>query len=104
MDRSLYGPALFLNQGKFYPIMKRGDDELVGELRGCFSDVLGKMIEDEEIQNKINQQVVLYENQRGPFSIVTAMQNIGTRNPCKCFKFQQLNFCNLIPTNTFISN
>jgi hypothetical protein len=56
MDHPLYGAALYLNQGKFYPIMKRGDDELVGELRGCFNDVLGRMVEDDVLRNKIDQQ------------------------------------------------
>jgi hypothetical protein len=56
MDHPFYGAALYLNQGKFYPIMKRGDDELVGELRGCFNDVLGRMVEDDVLRNKIDQQ------------------------------------------------
>ncbi|KAM0881724.1 hypothetical protein ACQ4PT_032771 [Festuca glaucescens] len=43
MDHPLYGAALFLNPGKFFSIVKSGDDALVGELRSCFNDVLAKM-------------------------------------------------------------
>ncbi|KAM0882561.1 hypothetical protein ACQ4PT_032185 [Festuca glaucescens] len=37
MDHPLYGAALFLNPGKFFSIVKSGDDALVGELRSCFN-------------------------------------------------------------------
>ncbi|XP_066351128.1 uncharacterized protein [Miscanthus floridulus] len=64
MDTPLYGAALFLNPGKFYTIQKE-NDEYVGHLRGCFNDVLARMVEDESIRNKIDQQSMLYEDQRG---------------------------------------
>ncbi|RLN13241.1 hypothetical protein C2845_PM09G18680 [Panicum miliaceum] len=54
MDTPLYGAALFLNPGKFYTIQKE-DDEYVGHLRGCFNDVLARMVQDESIRNKIDQ-------------------------------------------------
>ncbi|XP_062229978.1 uncharacterized protein LOC133927517 [Phragmites australis] len=48
MDTPLYGAALFLNPGKFYAIQKE-NDEYVGHLRGCFNDVLARMVEDETL-------------------------------------------------------
>ncbi|SPT19444.1 unnamed protein product [Triticum aestivum] len=52
MDHPLYGAALFLNPGKFFPIVSRNDDALVGELRSCFNDVLAKMVPDANVQKK----------------------------------------------------
>jgi hypothetical protein len=46
MDHPLYGAALFLNPGKYFSIKESGDDELVGELKSCFNDVLVKMVAD----------------------------------------------------------
>ena len=85
MDHPLYGAALFLNPGKFFAIQKSGDDKYVGELRGCFNDVLGKMIQDENIRNKIDEQAMNYEDQRGDiFSSKMAIQNLETKSPSKC--------------------
>jgi hypothetical protein len=86
----LYGAALYLNPGKFYNI-KAGDDEgYVGELRGCFNDVLVKMMVDEDLREKIDVQVVLYENQRETFANPMAIKNAQTRNPCKYSKIDSL--------------
>lgn len=86
MDTPLYGAALYLNLGKFFPIQKKNDDAYVGELRGCFTDVLLKMVEDADLRNKIDKQVILYEDQRGDvFSNKMALQNIDSRSPSKCF-------------------
>ncbi|KAM0877958.1 hypothetical protein ACQ4PT_035155 [Festuca glaucescens] len=81
MDHPLYGAALFLNPGKFFSIVKSGDDALVGELRSCFNDVLAKMVLDVNIRNKIDQQAVLYQARRGAFSNVMAIENVEKRNP-----------------------
>ncbi|CAD6250732.1 unnamed protein product [Miscanthus lutarioriparius] len=54
MEHPLYGAALYLNLGKFYPLVKANDDATVGQLRGCFIEVLGRMIPDVETQMKIN--------------------------------------------------
>jgi hypothetical protein len=83
MDHPLYGAALYLNPGKFFPIVERNDDALVGELRSCFNDVLAKTVLDVNIRNKIDQQAVLYESHRGAFSNVMAIENIEKKNPCK---------------------
>jgi hypothetical protein len=44
IDHPLYGAALYLNLGKFFPLVKANDDATVGQLRGCFIEVLGRMI------------------------------------------------------------
>jgi hypothetical protein len=78
------------NPGKFYNI-KAGDDEgYVGELRGCFNDVLVKMVVYEEPREKIDAQVVLYENQREAFANPMAIKNAQTRNPRKYSKIDSL--------------
>ena len=83
MDTPLYGAALFLNPGKFYTIQKE-NDEYVGHLRGCFNDVLARMVEDESIRNKIDQQSMLYEDQRGDiFKNCMALQTMKSKNPRK---------------------
>ncbi|XP_066310784.1 uncharacterized protein [Miscanthus floridulus] len=65
MEHPLYGAALYLNLGKFYPLVKANVDATVGQLRGCFIEVLGRMIPDVETQMKINRQAIEYEEQRG---------------------------------------
>ncbi|KAM0872287.1 hypothetical protein ACQ4PT_038817 [Festuca glaucescens] len=81
MDHPLYGAALFLNPGKYFSIKESGDDELVGELRSCFNDVLAKMVPDVPTRNKIDAQIVLYEDKRQGFSNVMAIENMGKRIP-----------------------
>ncbi|XP_044412681.1 uncharacterized protein [Triticum aestivum] len=81
MVRPLYMAALFFNPGKFFPIVKRNDDALVGELRSCFNDVLAKTVLDANIRSKIDQQAVLYENHRGVFSNGLATENIEKKGP-----------------------
>jgi hypothetical protein len=83
MDHPLYGAALFLNPGKYFPIKESGDDELVGELRSCFNDVLARMVHDVPTRNKIDAQVVLYEDKRQGFANVMAIENMSKRNPRK---------------------
>jgi hypothetical protein len=86
MDHPLYGAALFLNPGKFFPIVDSGDDALVGELRSCFNDVLAKMVIDVETRDKIDAQSVSYEGRRGTFANVMAIQNMSKRSPRKSSK------------------
>ena len=50
MDTPLYGAALYLNPGKFYSMKQSVDEGYVGELRGCFNDVLVKMVVDEDLR------------------------------------------------------
>jgi len=84
MDHPLYGAALFLNPGKVHPLVAANDDATVGHLKGCFLDVLGRMVEDEETRNKIDAQAMDYENLRGnAFSNKLAKQNIEKMNPSK---------------------
>ncbi|XP_062185719.1 uncharacterized protein LOC133889239 isoform X1 [Phragmites australis] len=81
MDTPLYGAALFLNPGKFYAIQKE-NDEYVGHLRGCFNDVLARMVQDETLRNKIEEQSMLYEDQRGGiFKNCIALQTMKSKNP-----------------------
>jgi hypothetical protein len=89
MDHPLYGAALFLNPGKYFPIVESGDDALIGELRSCFNDVLAKMVLDVNTRNKIDAQAVLYEGKRGAFANVMAIDNMSKRNPRKS---TQVNF------------
>jgi hypothetical protein len=81
MDTSLYGAALYLNPGKFYSMKQSDDEGYVGELRGCFNDVLVKIVLDEDLRDKIDAQAVLYENQREAFANPMAIKNAQTRNP-----------------------
>jgi hypothetical protein len=77
----LYGAALYLNPGKFYSMKQSDDEGYVGELRGCFNDVLVKKVLDEDLRDKIDAQAVLYENQREAFANPMAIKNATTRNP-----------------------
>jgi hypothetical protein len=83
MDHPWYGAALFLNPGKYFSIVESGDDALVGELRSCFNDVLARMALDVDIRNKIDAQAILYEDKRGAFANVMAIDNMVKRNPRK---------------------
>jgi hypothetical protein len=83
MEHPLYGAALYLNPGKYCAIKDSGDDELAGELRSCFNDVLARMVPDVTIRNKIDAAAVQYEAKRGPFSNVMAIDNMTKRNPRK---------------------
>ena len=83
MDHPLYGAALFFNPGKYFSIKESGDDELVGELRSCFNDVLARMVPDANIRDKIDAAAVQYEARRGPFANVMVHDNMTKRNPRK---------------------
>jgi hypothetical protein len=81
MDLPLYGAALYLNPRKFFEIQNKGDDRIVVELRSCFNDVIVRMEPNEEIQTKIDEYAMLYEDQRGSiFSNVMALQNIQQKS------------------------
>jgi len=85
MEHPLYGAALYLNPGKFYPLVKANDDATVGQLRGCFIEVLGRMIPDVETQMKINRQAIEYEEQHGDaFSNKMAKESYDKMSPRKC--------------------
>ncbi|KAK3132459.1 hypothetical protein QOZ80_6AG0522000 [Eleusine coracana subsp. coracana] len=85
IDHPLYGATLYLNPGKFFSLVKANNDETVGQLRGCFLEVLGRMIEDGETRTRINRQAIEYEEQRGDaFSNKMAKESIQTMNPQIC--------------------
>ena len=70
----LYGAALFLNPGKLHPLVA-ANAAAVGDLKGSFLHVLGRMVEDEETRKKIDAQANDYEKLRGPaFSNKMAIQ------------------------------
>eukprot|EP00267_Zea_mays_P049748 XP_020402458.1 uncharacterized protein LOC109943531 [Zea mays] len=82
MDHPLYGAALYLNPGKLHPLIRDDDDATVGQLRGCFLDVLARMVDDEETRAKIDAQSLDYEALRGEaFSNKMAKNNLETMNP-----------------------
>lgn len=84
MDHPLYGAALYLNPGKLHPLIRDDDDATVGQLRGCFLDVLARMVDDEETRAKIDAQSLDYEALRGEaFSNKMAKNNLETMNPRK---------------------
>jgi len=108
MDHPLYGAALYLNPGKLHPLLKKDDDATVGQLRGCFLDVLSRMVEDEETRSKINAQAMDYEYLRGDaFSNKMAIQNLESMSPRKCFISilisASVHHINLIPASIFWS-
>lgn len=85
MDHPLYGAAMYLNPGKLHPLIRNDDDATVGQLRGCFLDVLARMVDDEETRDKINSQAMDYEFLRGAaFSNKMAKDNLQTMTPRKC--------------------
>jgi hypothetical protein len=85
MDHPLYGDALYLNPERLHSFIQANDDATVGQLRGCFLDVLGRMVEDEEIRSKIDAQSLDYEGLRGDaFSNKLAKQNLHNLNPRTC--------------------
>jgi hypothetical protein len=85
MDHPLYGAALYLNPGKLHAYIKDDDDFTVGQLRGYFLDVLARMVEDGETQDKIDVQSRDYEFLRGnAFSNKMAIQNLESVSPSKC--------------------
>jgi hypothetical protein len=85
MDHPLYGAALYLNPGKLHAYIKDDDDSIVGQLRGCFLDVLARMVEDGETRDKIDAQSRDYEFLRGnAFSNKMAIQILESISPSKC--------------------
>jgi hypothetical protein len=58
----LYGAALYLNPGKLHALLRDDDDATVGKLRGSFLDVLARMVQDQEIKDKINDHSLDYED------------------------------------------
>ncbi|KAM0840273.1 hypothetical protein ACQ4PT_059783 [Festuca glaucescens] len=80
-DRIKQGFPQQNKQGKYFSIKESGDDELVGELRSCFNDVLARMVPAVPTRNKIDAQVVLYDDKRQGFSNVMAIENMGKRIP-----------------------
>ena len=85
IEHPLDRAALYLNPGKLQPLIKDNDDATVGQLRGCFLDVLGRIVEDEETRSKIDAQSLDYEALRGDaFSNKLAKKNLETNIPRKC--------------------
>jgi len=68
-----------------FPLVKANDDEIVGQLRGYFLEVLGRMIPDVEIQMKINRLAIEYEEQyEDAFLNKLAKEIYDKMNPRKC--------------------
>jgi hypothetical protein len=85
MDHPLYGAALYLNPEKLHGYIKYDDDFTVEQLRGCFLDMLARMVEDDETQDKIDAQSRDYEFSRGnAFSNKMAIRNLESVSPSKC--------------------
>ena len=59
MDQPLYGAALYLNPNKYFDL--KTDDALAGKLRSAFTKVLAKMVPDQDLQNKIDDHALDYE-------------------------------------------
>jgi hypothetical protein len=55
------GATMYLNPGKLHPLIRNNDDATIGQLRGCFLDVLGRMVDDDETRDKINSQAMDYD-------------------------------------------
>jgi hypothetical protein len=83
MDQPLYGAALYLNPNKYFDL--KTDDVVAGKLRSAFTEVLSKMVPDQDLQNKIDDQALEYEDLRGSFSNKIAINNIKTKSPSKLF-------------------
>ena len=83
MNQPLYGAALYLNPNKYFDL--KTDDVMAGKLRSAFTEVLSKMVPDQDLQNKIDDQALEYEDLRGSFSNKIAINNIKTKSPSKLF-------------------
>jgi hypothetical protein len=59
MDQPIYGAALYLNPNKYFDL--KTDDALAGKLRSAFTEVLTKMVPDQDLQNKIDDHALDYE-------------------------------------------
>ena len=83
MDQPLYGAALYLNPNKYFDL--KTDDVLAGKLRSAFTEVLAKIVPDQDLQNKIDDQALEYEDLTGSFSNKIAINNIKSKSPNKLF-------------------
>uniref|UniRef100_K3ZMR1 DUF659 domain-containing protein n=1 Tax=Setaria italica TaxID=4555 RepID=K3ZMR1_SETIT len=57
MDHPLHGAALYLNPGKLHPLITADDDATIGQLRGCFLEVLGRMIHTKKRNRLLHQRL-----------------------------------------------
>jgi len=83
MDQPLYGAALYLNPNKYFDL--KTADVLAGKLRSAFTEVLAKIVPDQDLQNKIDDQALEYEDLTGSFSNKIAINNIKSKSPSKLF-------------------
>lgn len=72
-----------MNPNKYFDL--KTDDVLAGKLRSAFTEVLAKMVPDQDLQNKIDDQALEYEDFRGSFSNKIAINNIKIKSPSKLF-------------------
>ena len=85
MNHPLYAAALYLNPGKLHALLRDDEDVIVGKLRGSFLDVVARMVKDQEIRDKIDDQSLDYEALRGAaFSNKLAIGNLDKISPRKC--------------------
>ena len=83
MDQPLYGAALYLNPNKCFDL--KTADVLASKLRSAFTEVLAKIVLDQDLQNKIDDQALEYEDLTGSFSNKIAINNIKSKSPSKLF-------------------
>jgi hypothetical protein len=72
-----------LNPNKYFD--PKTDDVMAGKLRSAFTEVLAKMVSDQDLQNKIDDQALDYEDLRGSFNNKIAINNIKTKSLSKLF-------------------
>jgi len=89
MDHPLYGAALYLNPGKLHPLIRDNEDAVVGQLRGSFHDMLARMVEDEELRDKIDAQSLDYEALAGK-SATTSVQEMDLQGWLKKTQVQPM--------------
>ncbi|XP_066347610.1 uncharacterized protein [Miscanthus floridulus] len=73
-----------------FPIREKADllkhDVMAGKLRSAFTEVLSKMVPDQDLQNKIDDQALEYEDLRGSFSNKIAINNIKIKSPIEWWR------------------
>jgi hypothetical protein len=73
MDQPLYRAALYWNPNKYFDL--KTDDVMAGKLSFAFTEVLAKMVPDQDLQNKINDQALEYED----LALATKLQSTTSK-------------------------
>ncbi|XP_019166878.1 PREDICTED: uncharacterized protein LOC109162646 [Ipomoea nil] len=80
MGVDLYGAALFLNPSKYFDL-KATDSTCARKQRAMFNTILHKMIDDDDLQVKINNQADNYNNMRKDFGMPLAVKQQKAKTP-----------------------